>query len=232
MNNILAYQRILTVISIGITFHETIPCYLSIQYKSQASLTLYNDYKMDKPYKITLPRGVSSPVTLLQILKGVLIFSNSSLSSSSYPHHLTCNFLTPLYQRPPLNFYAKACTVLLTGIGRTLIPGQHTHLYHLDQPWHYNCRKTILVKDDSSDEAPLSWIKLSAPFSLSCILLYSGVSYILYFVCQQRKSKFFMQGQLTKINQTISEPPTQHLLDWDNIQFILHALCRRRRIFV
>ena len=40
----------------------------------------------------------------------------------------------------------------------------------------------------------------------------------------------FMQGKFTKINRTTSEPPTRHPLVWNAILFILHALCRQRRI--
>ena len=64
---------ILTVISVGINFHKPLPCDLSRQAKSQASLTFHNDYKTDKPYKSTLLRGISSSVPLLQSLRGVFL---------------------------------------------------------------------------------------------------------------------------------------------------------------
>ena len=48
---------------------------------------------------------------------------------------------------------------------------------------------------------------------------------------QNKQSPICAQRQLTKINPTISEPSTRHLLVWNTIWSILHALCRLRRIY-
>ena len=47
---------------------------------------------------------------------------------------------------------------------------------------------------------------------------------------ETKQSLTCTQGQLTKINRIISEPPTRHLLVWNAIQSIMHALCRQWRI--
>ena len=47
-----------------------------------------------------------------------------------------------------------------------------------------------------------------------------------------KQSPIFTQGKITKINRTISEPPTRNLLVWNAIWFILHALYRRRQFFL
>ena len=63
----------LTLISVGINFYKPLTFDLIGQSKSQAILTFHNDYKMDKTYKITLPRGKSSSVPLLRSLRLVLL---------------------------------------------------------------------------------------------------------------------------------------------------------------
>ena len=49
-------------------------------------------------------------------------------------------------------------------------------------------------------------------------------------VPRTKQSLIYAQRKLTKINRTTSEPPTWHLLVWNTIRFILHALCRQWRI--
>ena len=62
-----------TVISVGITFHEPLPCDLSRKSKYQAILTFHNNLKNDRPYKSTLSRGVSSSVPTLHSFRGVFL---------------------------------------------------------------------------------------------------------------------------------------------------------------
>ena len=75
MNKLVASYGIVIVISVGIPFHELLPCGISRKCKSQDSLTFHNNYKMDKPYKSTLPGSVSSSVSILWSLRGVFLFS-------------------------------------------------------------------------------------------------------------------------------------------------------------
>ena len=90
MKKLVASESILTVISAGITSHEPFPYDLIRESKSQASLTFHNDYKMDKPYKITLPRGVSSALPRLWSLGGVFLLPFFSfLFFFPPPHNLS-----------------------------------------------------------------------------------------------------------------------------------------------
>ena len=75
MNKLVASYGIVIAISVGIPFHEILPCGISRKCKSQDNLTFHNNYKMDKPYKSTLPRSVSSSVSILWSLRGVFLFS-------------------------------------------------------------------------------------------------------------------------------------------------------------
>ena len=83
-----------------------------IQSKSQTGLTCHNNYKIDKLYRSTLPRGLSSLVPVLRSLRGVLV-PPSFLYHYSSPHLLTCHFLPPWSPASSASLFCKC--LIFTG---------------------------------------------------------------------------------------------------------------------
>ena len=89
MNKLVASYGIVIVISVGIPFHELLPCGISRKCKSQDSLTFHNNYKMDKHYQ-----GAYLPQSLYYGASEGYSFLAFSLSFSSLLFCLTCPFLS------------------------------------------------------------------------------------------------------------------------------------------
>ena len=104
----------------------------------------------------------------------------SFLYFSSSPHRLTCPFLPP-WPSAPSTFLLFKGAWSTSDRRRADVDARAEQ-----QPGStlaVSLPENLISEGDGSDDAQLRWLKLSATFFLSHILLYSGVSYIPYLVC-------------------------------------------------
>ena len=184
---------------------------------------------MYTPYKITLPIGVSSSVPLLLRLKRAFLlpflfflFLLPPPPNLSFSSALEANVLRlPFLQRHTLYWWQAS--------GRSLSWSRTT----TSATWINLCCITAGKLDQQ--RWCLCWrsTELDQVIRKVFLILYLVVlRCIVYpiFNLLAKEIPIFMQGQLTKINQTISDPPNRHLLVWHTIWSILCDICSRWRI--